>query len=258
VTALAPTTLARFPERVCDHQRLDPAERATLAAWQGSPVGRGLYAAVATHLAGRLGLRPGERVLSVGDGEGLLTASLARAVPGLTIVGADVDPEAVATATRERAAADGGLRYAVASAYDLGRLEPADAVLCALTLCHLADPRAAVAEMLARLRPGGRLYVVEPRRDADEAAFARELATYDTQSSTMARIFHDSVRSCWTTGELEALLAPAGAVDARVVALDDAAAAAYRRHDPEAEARWPAVRDAVCGLWHEAVVTPGR
>lgn len=251
------TTLDLYPERVLDPWGLDPARQVPPPAWRRGVPGRAVDAALAAHVAERLGLRPGQRVLSVGEGEGDLAAALAALGLGLRVVGVDVDPLAVATARRLHATSD-RLRFEVASTYALGDLEPADAVVCASTLCFLEDPGAALAELVGRVRPGGALYVLELRRDADGSAYLRQLDAYESASSPAAPAFRDAVRSAWTTGELAALLSVVGPAEVGPVELTPAAAAAFDGHAPGGGGgRWAAVQSLVHGLWHEGLVRPG-
>lgn len=116
--------------------------------------------APATHGLLRLaGLQPGERVLDVACGSGVLTRAAWTSVgPGGEVVGCDVSARMVALAQ----AASSGCRYLRADAQDVDQLLPNehfDAVLCGLGLMYLPDPEAALAAMRRCLRPGGRLVV---------------------------------------------------------------------------------------------------
>lgn len=104
-------------------------------------------------------LQPGERVLDVACGSGLLTrAALAAVGRGGEAVGCDVS-EGMVTVAR---AASPGCRFLRTDAQAVGEVLPAadfDVVLCGLGLMYMPDPEACVAAMAARLRPGGRLVV---------------------------------------------------------------------------------------------------
>jgi ubiquinone/menaquinone biosynthesis C-methylase UbiE len=105
------------------------------------------------------GLAPGESVLDVACGTGLVTLRAARAVaPTGTVRGTDISEEMIATA-QEMAHAQGiascGFERmdAEALAFASGTF---DVALCALGLMYTPDPERAVAEMHRVLRPGGR------------------------------------------------------------------------------------------------------
>jgi ubiquinone/menaquinone biosynthesis C-methylase UbiE len=104
-------------------------------------------------------LQPGERVLDVACGSGVLTrAALAGVGPQGEAVGCDVSEGMVSVAR----AASPGCRFLRTDAQALGDLLPPahfDVVLCGLGLMYMPDPEACVAAMAACLRPGGRLVV---------------------------------------------------------------------------------------------------
>lgn len=118
-----------------------------------------LSAAQAAMLS-RASLAPGERVLDVACGTGLVALEAARAVgPDGRVLGIDLSGQMV-DAARLRAH-ERGLSNA-----DFVRMEAEtltlpdasfDVVLCALGLMYVPDPDQAVREMLRVLRPGGRL-----------------------------------------------------------------------------------------------------
>ena len=105
-------------------------------------------------------LQPGERVLDVACGTGLVTFAAAELVgPRGEVLGTDLSGEMVQAAQqRAPSALDAPVRFARmdAEALDLpdGRF---DVALCALGLMYLPDPARAVREMARVLRPGGRL-----------------------------------------------------------------------------------------------------
>jgi ubiquinone/menaquinone biosynthesis C-methylase UbiE len=104
-------------------------------------------------------LQPGEQVLDVACGTGLVTFAAAAAVsPGGSVMGVDISGGMVATCARR---ADGWDAWAPrfrrmdAEALDLADAS-FDAALCSLGLMYLPDPERALAEMRRILRPGGR------------------------------------------------------------------------------------------------------
>ena len=106
--------------------------------------------------------KPGERVLDVGTGAGLVALRAAPSVaPGGRVVGVDIAQGMLARAREKaREARLEHVRFEPMDAEALD-LEPAsfDLVLSLFALPHFPDPARAVAEMFRVLRPGGRLVV---------------------------------------------------------------------------------------------------
>jgi len=103
-------------------------------------------------------LRPGERVLDVACGSGLLTRAAWEAVApkGGEVVGTDISELMLAEAARKSP----DCRFVRADAQSLDEFVPVghfDAVLCGLGLMYMPDPEAALATMARCLRPGGRM-----------------------------------------------------------------------------------------------------
>ena len=104
-------------------------------------------------------LRPGERVLDVACGTGLVSFRIADTVgAGGAVVGTDISGEMV-EAARRLAAARGiaNARFERLDAEDLA-LDEADfdAAVCGLGLMYVPDPVKALREMRRLLKPGGR------------------------------------------------------------------------------------------------------
>ncbi len=107
--------------------------------------------------------RPGERVLDVACGTGLVTLAAAHAVgTGGAVVGVDISGRMVESAVQQAGAR--GVLNASFARMDAEGLDFADAlfdvVLCALGLMYVPDPARAMAEMRRVVRPGGRIGVV--------------------------------------------------------------------------------------------------
>lgn len=107
-------------------------------------------------------LRPGERVLDVACGTGLVTFEAARLVgPGGAVTGTDLSDRMVELAAA-RAAAE-GVGHVDFARMDAEQLDLADATfdaaLSALGILYCPDPLQACREMHRVLRPGGRAVV---------------------------------------------------------------------------------------------------
>ena len=107
-------------------------------------------------------LQPGERVLDLACGTGLVTLAAARAVaPSGHALGTDLSGEMVALAAQQ--AQQQGVSNAGFSRMDAEHLAVADGsvdvVLCSLGLMYVPEPERVVSEARRVLRPGGRLVV---------------------------------------------------------------------------------------------------
>jgi SAM-dependent methyltransferase len=117
----------------------------------------GLYEAGTRRLLAAAGIRRGLRVADLGCGVGLVTALLAELVgPRGHVVGIDASAAHLAQARQRLRPGGPNLRFVEASATDTG-LPPGsfDLVYCRFLLIHLPEPRRALGEMHALLRPGG-------------------------------------------------------------------------------------------------------
>jgi ubiquinone/menaquinone biosynthesis C-methylase UbiE len=114
-----------------------------------------IFADMTREVLQRAGVRPGMRVLDLGCGVGDV-AFISADLVGSTgsVVGIDLSPVAVATAT-ERAASSGldSVSFQVADMTAFDRYADFDAVTGRFLLMHLPDPGAAIAEIARQVRP---------------------------------------------------------------------------------------------------------
>jgi predicted methyltransferase len=114
-----------------------------------------------------LGLAPDAVVADVGSGTGYFSVRLARAVPRGRVYGADIEPDMVRFL--ERRAAHEGLANlkSVRAAADAPNLpERADLVLLVDTVHHIAHRSRYFAGLKTSLKPGGRVAIIDFRRDS--------------------------------------------------------------------------------------------
>jgi SAM-dependent methyltransferase len=125
--------------------------------------------ALTRHLAGALGLRPGQRVADIASGPGT-TAFLLAAEFGVDVDGIDLGAATVAAANAK--AIDAGVNeqivFHVGDAERLPLAEDAvDAVICECAMCIFPDKMTAAAEMARVLKPGGRVGITDVTLDRD-------------------------------------------------------------------------------------------
>jgi ubiquinone/menaquinone biosynthesis C-methylase UbiE len=105
-------------------------------------------------------LQPGHAVLDIGCGTGTLAVAIKRAYPGVTVVGMDPDPPALARSVRKARRAGVSVRFDRGFADALDYADGAfDRVFSSMMFHHLGrDERSRVlAEVRRVLKPGGRL-----------------------------------------------------------------------------------------------------
>jgi len=163
-----------------------------------------------------LGIAPGERVLDVGCGSGVVLRDVARRIaPDGTAVGVDFSPAMLEVA--RRLARDEGLgelvelREGDARALPFGDGE-FDAALAVTTLVHVPDAERAVPELARVVRPGGRIGVLD--RDNDSYIIAHPDRAL-TRRIVAAGAEHTTVNP-WIGRQLPGLFAAAGLRDVRV------------------------------------------
>ena len=106
-------------------------------------------------LIGAADLKPGQAVLDLASGPGVLARAAARQLSGGLVVASDIAEQALAEGRRR--AAEANLQFAAADAERLTFADGAfDRVLCGLGLMFFPDVPRALAEMRRVLKPGGR------------------------------------------------------------------------------------------------------
>ena len=185
------------------------------ALWQAP------LAAAQQALLARAALTPGERVLDVACGTGLVALAAAQSVGnGGAVFGVDLS-DAMVAAAQQRALTQGAPNAGFAR-MDAERLDLPDAafdvVLCALGLMYLPEPERALREMRRVLRPGGRV-VVAVWGERARCGWAALFGIVD------AEVESDVCPLFFRLGQRDALVracAEAGFVDAEAQRLDAA------------------------------------
>ena len=149
-------------------------------------------------------LRAGGRVLDVGCGSGRVCIALKKAFPGAEVVGIDPDAESI---RRAKAAAPQGIRFEAKTTRELERGAGFDLITICDCIHDLAEPVATLAEIRSLLKPGGTLFIIEPRAADRVEDNANPVATMFYGFS----IFHCMTQSLARGGPgLGTCLGPAG------------------------------------------------
>lgn len=155
------------------------------------------------------GLRPGERIVDVGCGTGIVTRLAAQEVGANgTAVGVDIDAGMLAVARSVTPPALGiDWRQASAEALPL-KDASCDVAFCQMSLQFMEDRLKALAEMHRVLMPGGRILLDLPGPVTPQfEALAESMARYITVEG---KDFVERVFSLHAPAAVEALLANAG------------------------------------------------
>jgi cyclopropane fatty-acyl-phospholipid synthase-like methyltransferase len=116
---------------------------------------------------GALNLAPGQRVADIGAGTGYFSVRLARSAAKPTVFAVDLEPKMVEHLTaRARAEHLPNLRAVQASETSPNLPESVDVVLVVDTYHHIGGRAAYFAALKGRLTPGGRVAIVDFRKDA--------------------------------------------------------------------------------------------
>lgn len=160
-------------------------------------------------------LRPGERVLDVACGTGIVTRLAAeRVAPDGTVAGLDVNPAMLAVARTLVPASRTPVRWYETTAEAMPLPDASfDVVLCQLGLMFMADKGAALREMRRVLAPGGRALISIPAPTAFFNALDEAIARHIGED---AAGFVRLVFSLHEPAEVEQLLNEAGFHQVRV------------------------------------------
>lgn len=135
-----------------------------------------------------LDLAPDARVADIGSGTGYFSVRLARAVPKGKVYGADLEPDMVkylnARAEKQNLP---NLSSHVAAADDPKLPEPVDLVLVVDTYHHIGARADYFARLRDRLRPGGRVAIIDFKPDSPTGPPAAGRIAADTVEKEMAQ-----------------------------------------------------------------------
>ncbi len=163
-----------------------------------------------------LGIGPGERVLEVGCGSGVVLRDMARKVaPNGAAVGLDLSL-ALLELAQPRPEGEALGSVVLLCEGDAGWLPfrggAFDAVLAVTTLIHVPQPERAVAELVRVVRPGGRVGVF----DRDNDSYIISHPDRDLTRRIVASGSEHTTVNPWIGRQLPSLFAEAGLCDVRV------------------------------------------
>ena len=152
---------------------------------------------------------PVQRVLDLGSGPGVATASLAEAFPDARVLAVDGSPELLEQ-VRARADQRGvGTRVEVLAAGlddGLPEVDPVDVVWASMVLHHLEQPEGVLRDLATRLRPGGWIVISEfgaPLRMLPDDAELIRSGRWERWHRAASEALHDELpddpRADWTS-----------------------------------------------------------
>ena len=159
-----------------------------------------IFALWGERLVAAAGVGPGDRVVDVACGTGVVARhAAARVGPGGAVAGADLNPGMIAVAARIAP----GIAFEAADAANLPYPDDAfDIALCQLAVMFFPDRAAALAEMRRVLAPGGRLALNAWRGLDHNPGWAALVAALDAHAGPAVA---DLMRAPFSYGDADAL-----------------------------------------------------
>jgi ubiquinone/menaquinone biosynthesis C-methylase UbiE len=165
----------------------------------------------ADRLVDRVGIEPGERVLDVGCGTGIVARTAA--ARGAHAAGVDLNEGMLAVARSAAPEVDWRTGDAAALPFDDGTF---DVVLSQQALQFMPDPIAALREMRRVLAAGGRMAVVVCRSLDRNAGYEALAAAIERHTNADVGTGARSPFPAWGVAELRAMIGDAGFADVHV------------------------------------------
>jgi ubiquinone/menaquinone biosynthesis C-methylase UbiE len=169
-----------------------------------------------TRLLNLAALQPGDRVLDVATGPGIMARIAARAVGASgQVVGVDIAEQSLEVARRK--AAEEGLAQVTFQVEDAENLtlpdDTFDAIFCSMGLMHFPAPEKALLEMRRVLKPGGKL-LAAVWGEAEKAPFIQVALNTLARTFPPPKVERPSMFRFGQPAVLEKLVSDAGFTDA--------------------------------------------
>ncbi|GEL16751.1 class I SAM-dependent methyltransferase [Pseudonocardia asaccharolytica] len=159
------------------------------------------------------GVGPGQRILDVACGTGIVARLAADRAGDGAVTGLDLNPAMLDVARRVRP----GITWCQGDAVELPFPDGSfDAVLCQMALMFVPDPERAVAEMVRVAAPGGTVGIDVPAALADQEAFAPFVAMAAGHVGPAAADLLTAYFRCGDVERLDSFLRGAGLADLTV------------------------------------------
>ncbi len=167
----------------------------------------------------------GNPILDLGTGTAQIPIAFCRLAPTARAIAVDAAESMLAVARDNVARAGFADRLELKRA-DAKKLPFADAAFAAVMsnsiIHHIPEPAAVLVEILRVLRPGGRIFVRDLLRPADEHTLDRLVTQYAGGANDhQQKMFADSLRAALTLAEIRALVVGLGMDSAGVKATSD-------------------------------------
>jgi ubiquinone/menaquinone biosynthesis C-methylase UbiE len=173
-----------------------------------------LFEEWAQRIADAASVKPGQRVLDVATGTGILARTVAeRVAPGGSVVGLDINEGMLAVAQRKASQVEWRQGAAESLPFEA---ESFDAVVSQFGLMFFEDKTAAIREMMRVLRPGGQLTVAVWGRLEESPGYADLAALLERLFGKEAA---EALRAPFTLSDvskLRSILSDAGLSDAKI------------------------------------------
>ncbi|MFQ5890920.1 MAG: class I SAM-dependent methyltransferase [Gemmatimonadota bacterium] len=172
----------------------------------------------ALDLIRRVGLQPGERVLDVACGTGIVSRYAARRVGHFgKVTGVDINPSMLEVACRVSAYFEPAIEFLEGSAEELPLPNPEfDVVFCQQSLMFFPDREKALKEMHRVLKPGGRIALNVWRSEEFNPVYAQLIVALEKHLGSDAANIMRSPFITKSVAEMRSLFEKAGFQDIRV------------------------------------------
>jgi ubiquinone/menaquinone biosynthesis C-methylase UbiE len=173
----------------------------------------------ALDLIERVGLQPGERVLDVACGTGIVSRLAARRVGHFgNVTGVDVNPDMLEVARKVSAYFDPAIEFVEGTAEDIALPSSHfDAVLCQQALMFFSDRKKALKEMHRVLKPNGRIALNVWRSEQFNPVYRDLIVALEKHVGADVAAVMRSPFIIKSVGEMRSLFEQAAFRDVRVV-----------------------------------------